>query len=128
MMPSLYAVMMQNILIVLTILLVFLLIIFIGLKYKNKKSIKKNTLDTINTKKPNVELTDEFKKLVGDVDLTLEKNDVDVRALEDIEETLLALKELYEKEYISQDESPLTCASRPDSTHGRITDYKHISR
>ena len=51
MMPSLYAVMMQNILIVLTILLVFLLIIFIGLKYKNKKSIKKNTLDTINTKK-----------------------------------------------------------------------------
>jgi uncharacterized membrane protein len=104
MMPSLYAVMMQNILIVLTILLVFLLIIFIGLKYKNKKSIKKNTLDTTITKKPNVELTDEFKKLVGDVDLTLEKNDVDVRALEDIEETLLALKELYEKEYISQDE------------------------
>lgn len=38
------------------------------------------------------------------MDLTLKDNHLDVNALEDIEETLRALKELYEKEYISQDE------------------------
>jgi hypothetical protein len=65
---------------------------------------KKNKKQTLVASKGNAEFTDEFKKLVGNVDLTLKDNLLDVSALEDIEETLRALKELYEKEYISQDE------------------------
>ena len=65
-----------------------------------RKKIKKNTLEVPKTL-TETEITDTFKKLVGDIDLNLESSHLDAKALEDVEETLLALKELYEKKYIS---------------------------
>ena len=40
---------------------------------------------------------------MGDIDLNLESSHLDAKALEDVEETLLALKELYEKKYITEE-------------------------
>jgi hypothetical protein len=89
---------MNNILVALMICL--LLLVFILFMVHRKK----NNKHTLEASKSNVKFTEEFKKLVGNVDLTLKENNLEVTALEDIEETLRALKELYEKEYISQDE------------------------
>ena len=90
--------MMRYIFVILIALLLLLIFIFFMVRRK------KNKKQTLAPSKGNAEFTDEFKKLVGNVDLTLKDNHLDVSALEDIEETLRALKELYEKEYISQDE------------------------
>jgi len=90
--------MMRYIFVILIALLLLLIFIFFMVRRK------KNKKQTLVASKGNAEFTDEFKKLVGNVDLTLKDNHLDVSALEDIEETLRALKELYEKAYISQDE------------------------
>jgi hypothetical protein len=76
---------------------VALLIILFVVK---RKKVKKNKLEVPKTK---TEITENFKKLVGDIDLNLENNDLSEEALIDVEETLLALKELYEKKYISEE-------------------------
>ena len=78
-------------------LLVVLLLILFAVK---RKKVKKNTLEVPKTK---TEITENFKKLVGDIDLNLGNNDLSEEALLEIEETLLALKELYEKKYISEE-------------------------
>jgi len=88
---------MQNKLVALVLLLVALLLILFAVK---RKKIKKNTLEVPKTK---TEITDNFKKLVGDIDLNLENNELSAEALIEVEETLLALKELYEKKYISEE-------------------------
>jgi len=47
----------------------------------------------------------EFKALVAGIDLTLSDNDMpDVKELLDKEETLLALKELFDNDFITKDE------------------------
>ena len=47
----------------------------------------------------------EFKALVAGIDLTLSDNDKpDVKELLDKEETLLALKELFDNDFITKDE------------------------
>ena len=78
-------------------LLVVLLLILFAVK---RKKVKKNTLEVPKTK---TEITENFKKLVGDIDLNLGNNDLSEEALIEVEETLLALKELYEKKYISEE-------------------------
>lgn len=80
-------------------LLVVLLFILFAVK---RKKVKKNILEGSKTL-TETEITDTFKKLVGDVDLNLENSHLNAEALEDIEETLLALKELYEKKYITEE-------------------------
>ena len=80
-------------------LLVVLLFILFAVK---RKKIKKNTLEVPKTLNE-AEITDTFKKLVGDIDLNLESSHLDAKALEEVEETLLALKELYEKKYITEE-------------------------
>ena len=80
-------------------LLVVLLFILFAVK---RKKIKKNTLQVPKTLNE-TEITDTFKKLVGDIDLNLESSHLDAKALEEVEETLLALKELYEKKYITEE-------------------------
>lgn len=80
-------------------LLVVLLFILFAVK---RKKIKKNTLEVPKTLNE-TEITDTFKKLVGDIDLNLESSHLDAKALEEVEETLLALKELYEKKYITEE-------------------------
>jgi len=81
----------------LVLLLVALLLILFAVK---RKKVKKNTLEVPKTK---TEITENFKKLVGDIDLNLGNNGLSEEALIEVEETLLALKELYEKKYISED-------------------------
>jgi hypothetical protein len=81
----------------LVLLLVALLLILFAVK---RKKVKKNTLEVPKTK---TEITENFKKLVGDIDLNLGNNDLSEEALIEVEETLLALKELYEKKYISEE-------------------------
>jgi hypothetical protein len=88
---------MQNKLVALELLLVALLIILFVVK---RKKVKKNKLEVPKTK---TEITENFKKLVGDIDLNLGNNDLSEEALIEVEETLLALKELYEKKYISEE-------------------------
>ena len=100
MMNFAYVLIMQNILVVLMISLLVLVFILFMVHRKKSKKLNKQSL---GGSRDNVEFSDEFKKLVGNIDLTLKDNNLDVTALEDIEETLRALKELYEKEYISQD-------------------------
>ena len=80
-------------------LLVVLLFILFAVK---RKKIKKNILEVPKTL-TETEITDTFKKLVGDIDLNLESSHLDAKALEEVEETLLALKELYEKKYITEE-------------------------
>ena len=80
-------------------LLVVLLFILFAVK---RKKINKNTLEVPKTLNE-TEITDTFKKLVGDIDLNLESSHLDAKALEEVEETLLALKELYEKKYITEE-------------------------
>ena len=96
-MQTLLLLVMQNKLVALELLLVALLIILFVVK---RKKVKKNKLEVPKTK---TEITENFKKLVGDIDLNLENNDLSEEALIEVEETLLALKELYEKKYISEE-------------------------
>ena len=96
-MQTLLLLVMQNKLEALVLLLVALLLILFAVK---RKKVKKNTLEVPKTK---TEITENFKKLVGDIDLNLGTNDLSAEALIEIEETLLALKELYEKKYISEE-------------------------
>jgi uncharacterized membrane protein len=105
-MSFLYTLIKQPILMALVLLLLVLLFIFFSLYFYRRKKNAKNKLEVPKTGSPKteVEITDEFKKLVGDVDLNLKDSNLDLQALEDMEETLLALKELYEKEYISEEE------------------------
>jgi len=100
MMNFAYVLIMQNILVVLMISLLVLVFILFMVHRKKSKKLNKQSLGGSGD---NVKFTDEFKKLVSNVDLTLKDHNLDVTALEDIEETLRALKELYEKEYISQE-------------------------
>ena len=96
-MQTLLLLVMQNKLVALELLLVALLIILFVVK---RKKVKKNKLEVPKTK---TEITENFKKLVGDIDLNLGNNDLSEEALIEVEETLLALKELYEKKYISEE-------------------------
>jgi len=96
-MQTLLLLVMQNKLEALVLLLVALLLILFAVK---RKKVKKNTLEVPKTK---TEITENFKKLVGDIDLNLGNNDLSEEALLEVEETLLALKELYEKKYISEE-------------------------
>ena len=96
-MQTLLLLVMQNKLEALVLLLVALLLILFAVK---RKKVKKNTLEVPKTK---TEITENFKKLVGDIDLNLGTNDLSEEALIEVEETLLALKELYEKKYISEE-------------------------
>ena len=96
-MQTLLLLVMQNKLEALVLLLVALLLILFAVK---RKKVKKNTLEVPKTK---TEITENFKKLVGDIDLNLGNNDLSEEALIEVEETLLALKELYEKKYISEE-------------------------
>lgn len=96
-MQTLLLLVMQNKLVALVLLLVALLLILFAVK---RKKVKKNILEVPKTK---TEITEDFKKLVGDIDLNLGNNDLSEEALIEVEETLLALKELYEKKYISEE-------------------------
>jgi len=96
-MQTLLLLVMQNKLVALELLLVALLLILFAVK---RKKVKKNKLEVPKTK---TEITENFKKLVGDIDLNLENNELSAEALIEVEETLLALKELYEKKYISEE-------------------------
>ncbi len=96
-MQTLLLLVIQNKLVALVLLLVALLLILFAVK---RKKVKKNTLEVPKTK---TEITENFKKLVGDIDLNLGTYDLSAEALIEIEETLLALKELYEKKYISEE-------------------------
>jgi len=96
-MQTLLLLVMQNKLVALELLLVALLLILYAVK---RKKVKKNKLEVPKTK---TEITENFKKLVGDIDLNLENNELSAEALIEVEETLLALKELYEKKYISEE-------------------------
>ena len=99
MMQTLFLFLLANKFAVLGALLVVLLFILFAVK---RKKIKKNTLEVPKTLNE-TEITDTFKKLVGDIDLNLESSHLDAKALEEVEETLLALKELYEKKYITEE-------------------------
>ena len=96
-MQTLLLLVMQNKLVALELLLVALLLILYAVK---RKKVKKSTVEAPKTK---TEITETFKKLVGDIDLNLENNELSAEALIEVEETLLALKELYEKKYISEE-------------------------
>lgn len=98
-MPTLFPFLLQNKFAALVVLLVVLLFILFAAK---RKRVKKNTLEVAKTL-TETEMTDNFKKLVGDIDLNLENNHLSAEALIGVEETLLALKELYEKKYISEE-------------------------
>ena len=98
-MQTLFLFLLANKFAVLGALLVVLLFILFAVK---RKKIKKNTLEVPKTLNE-TEITDTFKKLVGDIDLNLESSHLDAKALEEVEETLLALKELYEKKYITEE-------------------------
>ena len=99
MMQTLFLFLLANKFAALGALLVVLLFILFAVK---RKKIKKNTLQ-VPKKLSETEITDTFKKLVGDIDLNLENSHLNAKALEEVEETLLALKELYEKKYISEE-------------------------
>ena len=79
-----------------------LLVVLLFILFAIKREIKKNTLQVPKTL-TETEITDTFKKLVGDIDLNLENSHLNAKALEEVEETLLALKELYEKKYITEE-------------------------
>jgi len=98
-MQTLLLLVMQNKLVALELLLVALLIILFVVK---RKKVKKSTVEAPKTL-IETEMTETFKKLVGDIDLNLENNELSAEALIEVEETLLALKELYEKKYISEE-------------------------
>ena len=99
MMQTLFLFLLANKFAALGVLLVVLLFILFAVK---RKKVKKSTLEVPKTL-TETEITDTFKKLVGDIDLNLENSHLNAKALEDIEETLLALKELYEKKYITEE-------------------------
>ena len=97
MMQTLFLFLLANKFAALGALLVVLLFILFAVK---RKKVKKNKLEVPKTK---TEITENFKKLVGDIDLNLENNELSAEALIEVEETLLALKELYEKKYITEE-------------------------
>jgi len=99
MMQTLFLFLLANKFAALGALLVVLIFILFAVK---RKKVKKNAFEVSKTL-TGTEITDTFKKLVGDIDLNLENSHLDAKALEEVEETLLALKELYEKKYISEE-------------------------
>jgi len=84
-----------NLYLLLALLILVLIYLMIKRSFRKKK---------INSEKKEPELTDEFKAMVKGINLDLADDKDKIQNLIEIEETLKALKELYDKKYITEEE------------------------